>query len=155
MYQCSKKLVAYKEYCCFDHSDFPSHLMFTSDVCWGSLGTSIFGKSSSVASNTRSRLPSRLSFRFIWLWFFRNPTRGKTINKNHQKVSVFSYNYNISTEFWSMLCDPTNICNGKTPSSILHICSSSLIILGTSFSYFLRKFANKWIKISLVFIVTQ
>ena len=22
MYQCSKKLVAYKEYCCFDHSDF-------------------------------------------------------------------------------------------------------------------------------------
>ena len=36
------------------------------DVCWGSLGTSIFGNSSLDASNTRSRLPSRLSFRFLW-----------------------------------------------------------------------------------------
>ena len=68
MYQCSKKLGTYKEHCCFDHSDFPAHLMFTSDVCWGSLGTSIFGNSSSAASNTRSRLPSRLSFRFLWQW---------------------------------------------------------------------------------------
>ena len=68
IYQCSKKLVTYKEYCCFDHSDFPAHSMFTFDVCWGSLGTSIFGNSSSASSNTRSRLPSRLSFRFLWLW---------------------------------------------------------------------------------------
>ena len=67
MYQCSKKLVTCKEYCCFDHSDFPAHSLFTSDVCWGSLGTSIFGNSNSAASSTRSRLPSRLSFRFLWL----------------------------------------------------------------------------------------
>ena len=69
MYQCSKKLVTCKEHCCFDHSDFPAHSMFTSDVCWGSLGTSIFGNSSSAARNTRSRLPSRLSFHFLWLWY--------------------------------------------------------------------------------------
>ena len=66
MYQCSKKLVKHKEYSCFDHSDFLAHSMFTFDVCWGSLGTSIFGNSSSAANNTRSRLPSRLSFRFLW-----------------------------------------------------------------------------------------
>ena len=42
--------------------------MFTSDVCWGSLSTSIFGNLSSAANNTRSRLPSKLSFRFLWLW---------------------------------------------------------------------------------------
>ena len=72
MYLCSKKLVPYKEYCCFDHSNFPAHSVFTFDVCWGSLGTSIFWNSSSAASNTRSRLPSRLSFRFLWLWFEEN-----------------------------------------------------------------------------------
>ena len=33
MYQCSKKLVTCKEHCCFDHSDFPAHSMFTFDVC--------------------------------------------------------------------------------------------------------------------------
>ena len=32
--------------------------MLTFDEFWGSLGTSIFGKSSSAANNTRSRLPS-------------------------------------------------------------------------------------------------
>ena len=69
MYQSSKKLVTYKEYSCFGYSDFPAHSMFTSDVCWDSLGTSIFGNSSSAANNTRSRLPSRLSFRFLWLWY--------------------------------------------------------------------------------------
>ena len=45
-----------KEYSCYDHSDFPAHSMFTSDVCWDNLGTSIFGNSSSVANNARSRL---------------------------------------------------------------------------------------------------
>ena len=38
MCQCPKKLVTKKEYGCFDHSDFPAHLLFTFDVCWGSLG---------------------------------------------------------------------------------------------------------------------
>ena len=33
MYQCSKNQVTYKEYSCFDHSDFSVHSMFTSDVC--------------------------------------------------------------------------------------------------------------------------
>ena len=42
--------------------------MFTFHVFWGSLGTINFGNSSSAANNTRSRLPSRLSFRFLWLW---------------------------------------------------------------------------------------
>ena len=60
MYQDSKKVVAIKEYCCFDHSDFLAHLLFAFDVCWGSLDTSIFRNSSSAASNTRSTLPSRL-----------------------------------------------------------------------------------------------
>ena len=48
MYQCSKKLVTYKEYSCFDHSGFPSHSMFTFDgthveVAWVlvSLGTQV------------------------------------------------------------------------------------------------------------------
>ena len=44
IYQCSKKLVTYKEYCCFDHSDFPAHSMFTSDVAevaWVSSGTQV------------------------------------------------------------------------------------------------------------------
>ena len=42
----------------------------TFDVCWGSLGTSIFGNSSSATNNTQSRLPSRLSFCFLWLWWY-------------------------------------------------------------------------------------
>ena len=37
MYQCSKKLVAYKEYSCFDHFDFLAHSMFTlmhAEIAW-------------------------------------------------------------------------------------------------------------------------
>ena len=30
MYQCSKKLATYKEYSCFDHSEFPAHSMLRS-----------------------------------------------------------------------------------------------------------------------------
>ena len=43
MDQSSKRLVTYKEYSCFDYPDFPVDSMFTSDVYWDSLGTSIFG----------------------------------------------------------------------------------------------------------------
>ena len=43
--------------------DFPADSVFTFDVCWSSLGTSIFGNSSSATNNTWCRLPSRLSFR--------------------------------------------------------------------------------------------
>ena len=42
--------------------------MLTFDVSWGSMGTSILGNAGSAASNTRTRLPSILSFRFLWLW---------------------------------------------------------------------------------------
>ena len=42
--------------------------MFTFDVCWGNLGNSIFGNSSSAGSNTTSKLPSRLPFRLLWLF---------------------------------------------------------------------------------------
>ena len=48
-------------------TDFPAHSMFTFDEFFGSLGTSIFRNSSSAANNTRSRLPFRLSFRFLSL----------------------------------------------------------------------------------------
>ena len=54
-----------EEYSCFDFLAYP---MFTFDVFWGSLGISIFGNSSSAANNTWSRLQSRLSFCFLWLW---------------------------------------------------------------------------------------
>ena len=36
-------------------------------MCWDSMDTSIFGNSSLVARTTQSRLPSRLSFHFLWL----------------------------------------------------------------------------------------
>ena len=51
--------LSHEEYSCFD---FPAYSMFTFDEFCGSLGTSIFGSSS--PNNTRSRLPSRLSFRY-------------------------------------------------------------------------------------------
>ena len=41
--------------------------MFTCGVFLGSLGTSIFGNSSSEANNDPSRIPSRLSFCFLSL----------------------------------------------------------------------------------------
>ena len=47
---------------CFD---FQVLSMFTFDVLYGNMGTSIFGNLSSTANNTRTRLPSRLSFRFL------------------------------------------------------------------------------------------
>ena len=69
---------------------FPGTLMFTFDELWVSLGTSIFGKSSSAANNARSRLSSRLSFRFSWLW-------KNSIHKNEKlsiwKVKLKSFNY--------------------------------------------------------------
>ena len=55
---------------CFD---FPTKSMFTFDVFWGRLGSSIFGKLSSATNNTRSNLLFRPSFRFLWLCFYRAP----------------------------------------------------------------------------------
>ena len=93
MYQSSKRLVTYKEYSCFDYSDFPAHSVFTSDVCWDSLGTSIFGNSSSAACNTRSRLPSRLSFLFLWLW----PNKEAAIQFSVLRSTLSTWNQPIST----------------------------------------------------------
>ena len=66
--QCSKKLVKYKDTVVLTILTLQHIQCLYFDVCWGSLGTSIFGKSSLVAYNTLSKLPSRLSFRFLWLW---------------------------------------------------------------------------------------
>ena len=65
MYQCSKKLVTLNDavvltILTFEHIQC-LHLMYA-EVAW------ILGNPSSVANNTRYRLPSRLSFRFLWLW---------------------------------------------------------------------------------------
>ena len=46
---------------------FPHIQYLHFDVFRGSLGNSILGNSSSAVNNTRSRLPSRLFFRFLWL----------------------------------------------------------------------------------------
>ena len=60
-HQCSKRIITRKNIVFFGS---PAHSLFTFDVYWGGLGTSIFGNSSSAANNTRSRLASRLSFGF-------------------------------------------------------------------------------------------
>ena len=50
---------SHKKYSSFD---FSAHSVFTFDVFWSSLGTSIFGNSSSAANNAQSRLiPDYLS----------------------------------------------------------------------------------------------
>ena len=120
MYQCFKRLVTYKEYSCFDHSNFLAHSMFTSDVCWDSLGTSIFENSSLVTSNTRSRLPSRLSFRFLCLcldryslletrlrWFYSPSlfmSKIQQIGKDISKISIFWLFWLFGKEFvWLQL----------------------------------------------------
>ena len=46
--------------------------MLISDVFWSSPGTSIFRNSGSPAKNTQPRLPSRLSFRFLWTMVVHN-----------------------------------------------------------------------------------
>ena len=63
--------------------------MFTFDVCWGSLGTSIFGNSNSAANNTWFRLPSRLSFRFLWLWFYFFKTEDISQSQSLKKMNIF------------------------------------------------------------------
>ena len=52
----------YHTYSCCDS---PAHSLLTFDKFRGSLGTSIFVKSGSATNNALSRLPSRLSFRFL------------------------------------------------------------------------------------------
>ena len=87
------------EYNCLD---FPADSMFIFDIFWGSLGTSIIGDSSSPVSNTQSRLPSVLSFRFLWLWSDIKPR--KFLKRAH--TLVFSWRFyksfqNSHTNYWS------------------------------------------------------
>ena len=96
MCQLSKKLITYKQYCCFYLSDFPTHSMFTFDVCRGSLGTSIFGNSSSAASNTWFRLPSRLSFRFLWLCLYATAHKTWCFEKFTLELDASSCSFKIT-----------------------------------------------------------
>ena len=66
-----------------------------------SLGTNIFGNSSSAASNTRSRLPSRLSFRFLWLW--SNDHKVKPLHVMLPKTSAYVKRYDGQTKWMYFL----------------------------------------------------
>ena len=66
-----------------------------------SLGTNIFGNSSSAASNTRSRLPSRLSFRFLWLWY--NDHKVKPLHVMLPKTSAYVKRYDGQTKWMYFL----------------------------------------------------
>ena len=96
MYQLSKKLITYKQYYCFNLSNFPAHSMFTFDVCRGILGTSIFGNSSSAASNTWFRLPSRLSFRFLWLCLYATAHKTWRFEKLTLELDASSCTFKIT-----------------------------------------------------------
>ena len=61
----------------------PAHSVFTFDVSWVTLGTSILWISSSAKSNTWSILPSTLSFRFLWLWLNAQHRYTYIINSRH------------------------------------------------------------------------
>ena len=93
-----------KEYSCFD---FPAHSLFTFDVFWGSLGTSIFGNSISAANNTRSRVLSRPSFCFLWLW--------SSVNFFIVSFAMFCQYYCLHMQISSLLilvvkCFYMNVC---------------------------------------------
>ena len=83
--------------------------------------------------------------------FFEYRARGMTINRKHKNACVFHYDPNICSGFRSIHCNPIinlwlqeNTCNEEAPPSIFNVCSPSLWIIRTFFSYFLRK-TNKWI----------
>ena len=96
MYQCSQKLVTYREDSYFDHYDFRARSMFTFDVCWGSLVTIIFGNSSLAANNTWSRLPSRLFFRFLWLWLEKKDGCTKILINEKRRLFWKKLSYAVS-----------------------------------------------------------
>ena len=85
---------SHKEYSCFK---FLVHSVF---IFWGSLGTSIFGNSSSTTNNTRSRLFSKISFRFLWLWYYEGLVESykqyNHYNNKIAKISCFGFN-NLGT----------------------------------------------------------
>ena len=92
-------MVTYKDNCSFDHSDSPAHSVFTFDASWGSMGTIIFGNASSAASNTQSRLPSRLSFRFLWLWPHPSCFLTSIKSKTHHGPLLLFFLCNFSSFF--------------------------------------------------------
>ena len=77
-----------------------------------SLGTNIFGNSSSAASNTRSRLPSRLSFRFLWLCY--NDHKVKPLHVMLPKTSAYVKRYDGQTKWMYFLIQDDDLlekCN--------------------------------------------
>ena len=85
--------------------------MFTVHVFWGSLGTSISVNLSSTGNNTRTRLLSRLPFRFLWLWFRCTETKqNKVKNKDSILKKVHIYfctfdQFNAAAELFHMFSD--------------------------------------------------
>ena len=65
---------------------------YTFDVFWSSLATSIFWNSSSATNNTRSRLPSRLSLRFLMESLFGKVDSGTGIFLWNFQEILFSQN---------------------------------------------------------------
>ena len=123
MYQYSKKLVTYKKYSCFDHFDFPAHSVFRFDLCWGSLGTSIFRNSSSAANNTRSRLPFRLSFRFLWLW------RKEIENRTTRKIKTGYYLELLTLETIILLWSTKNkITKNENRENVRHLEMTEVVL---------------------------
>ena len=56
----------------YSRFDFPANSMFTFDVCWGSLVTSIFGNSSSASNEFRLNVSSKFLAGF-WIRVFFTP----------------------------------------------------------------------------------
>ena len=74
---------------------FSTYSVFIFDEFWGSLGTSIFGNSSSTVNNTWSRLPSRLSFCFFWLWYFHDIYKHSGQNQANKRSSVLKLKHSF------------------------------------------------------------
>ena len=127
MYQCSEKLGRTLLF-------WPFWLSGTFNVyiwcSWSSLGTSIFGNSSSAASNTRSRLPSRLSFRFLWLCRsidFLKSTNWKYLVAGSQHKFEKSPRFVIYTGKWTLGVAPlftcSSRCHNRNVTTMCHSCS--------------------------------
>ena len=102
MYQCSKKLVKYKEYSCFDHSaDFPVHSMFTFDVWWGSLGTRLFENSSSAPQLILDPdyLPGDFSVSYDYGW-----NKGLQPYRNNTESQSTSVYFSLPTDVRGIQC---------------------------------------------------
>ena len=122
---------------------------------WGCLGTSIFENLSSVANNTRSRPPSRLSFRFLRLW----PDQHTKNLPSHLFVAINLVCAELMTNFSILPTSPlcTHMYTFTVPPAF---CVCNLIDLVTPLQFWLysfaivshivlpQKFRNLWITLS-------